>query len=91
MYAHTQSPVEKTNEEEAPLLASHDGIEFASSDQPSKLLKGRASFKLKISKVVILDIKFSLWNLLFSISVSRYLWKFYAACDSVHEKVIHSL
>ncbi|EOY13581.1 SH2 domain protein A, putative isoform 3, partial [Theobroma cacao] len=51
LYAHNRSPVEKTNDEEAPLLASYDGIEFASSDRPSKLLNGRASFKLKISKL----------------------------------------
>ncbi|XVE53003.1 hypothetical protein DITRI_Ditri02bG0169800 [Diplodiscus trichospermus] len=51
LYAHSQLPVEKTNEEEAPLLASCDGIEFASCDRPSKLSKGRASFKLKISKL----------------------------------------
>ncbi|XVF18432.1 hypothetical protein REPUB_Repub11eG0021100 [Reevesia pubescens] len=51
LYAHNRSPVEKTNEEEAPLLASYDGIEFASSDRPSKLSEGRASFKLKISKL----------------------------------------
>ncbi|KAK8588976.1 hypothetical protein V6N13_087862 [Hibiscus sabdariffa] len=51
LYAHNQLPVEKTNDEEPPLLASCDGIEFASSDRPSKLSKGRASFKLKISKL----------------------------------------
>ncbi|XWS27421.1 hypothetical protein CRYUN_Cryun26dG0113800 [Craigia yunnanensis] len=51
LYAHNRSDVEKTNEEEAPLLASQDGIEFASSDRPSKLSMGRASFKLKISKL----------------------------------------
>ncbi|XP_022717399.1 SH2 domain-containing protein A-like isoform X2 [Durio zibethinus] len=51
LYAHDRSSVEKTNEEEAPLLASYDGIEFASCDRPSKLVKGRASFKLKISKL----------------------------------------
>lgn len=51
LYAHNLSPVEKTNEEEAPLLASYDGTEFAACDRPSKLSKGRASFKLKISKL----------------------------------------
>ena len=50
LYAHTQSPVEKTNEEEALLLASYDGIEFASCHRPSKLSKGHASFKLKITR-----------------------------------------
>ena len=43
--------MEKSSDEEAPLLASYDGVEFASSDRPSKLLNGRASFKLKISQV----------------------------------------
>ncbi|KAK8540552.1 hypothetical protein V6N13_056690 [Hibiscus sabdariffa] len=52
LYAHNRLPVEKSNNEEPPLLASCDGIEFASSDRPSKLSKGRASFKLKISKVL---------------------------------------
>ncbi|KAE8718696.1 SH2 domain protein A, putative isoform 2 [Hibiscus syriacus] len=51
LYAHNRLPVEKTNDEEPPLLAGCDGIEFASSDRPSKLSKGRASFKLKISKL----------------------------------------
>ncbi|KAK8633325.1 hypothetical protein V6N13_014171 [Hibiscus sabdariffa] len=51
LYAHNRLPVEKSNNEEPPLLASCDGIEFASSDRPSKLSKGRASFKLKISKL----------------------------------------
>ncbi|GKV34444.1 hypothetical protein SLEP1_g42817 [Rubroshorea leprosula] len=52
VYANDGSPVEKTNDEEAPLLASYDGIEFASYDRPSKLVQGRASFKLKISQVL---------------------------------------
>lgn len=43
--------MEKTNDGEAPLLTSYDGIEFASYDRPSKILHGRASFKLKISQV----------------------------------------
>ncbi|KAG4177165.1 hypothetical protein ERO13_A11G290000v2 [Gossypium hirsutum] len=51
LYAHNRLPVEKTNDEEPPLLASCDGIEFASCDRPCKLSKGRASFKLKISKL----------------------------------------
>ncbi|XVE52997.1 hypothetical protein DITRI_Ditri02bG0169300 [Diplodiscus trichospermus] len=51
LYVHSRLPVEKTNEEEAPLLASCDGIEFASRDRPSKLSKGQASFKLKISRL----------------------------------------
>lgn len=47
--------MEKSGDEEAPLLASYDGVEFASSDRPSKLLHGRASFKLKISQVDMQD------------------------------------
>jgi len=43
--------VENTADDEAPLLASYDGIEFSSCERPSKLLLGRASFKLKISQV----------------------------------------
>ncbi|KDP39777.1 hypothetical protein JCGZ_04936 [Jatropha curcas] len=51
LYADNGLPVEKTSDAEAPLLISYDGIEFASSDRPSKLLHGRASFKLKISQL----------------------------------------
>lgn len=51
MYADTRAPVEKTSDEEAPLLSSYDGIEFSSWERPSKLLLGRALFKLKISQV----------------------------------------
>ncbi|XP_061345036.1 SH2 domain-containing protein A-like [Gastrolobium bilobum] len=51
LYADTGAPVENTSDEEAPLLASYDGIEFSSSERPSKLLLGRASFKLKISQL----------------------------------------
>ncbi|XP_050943893.1 SH2 domain-containing protein B-like isoform X3 [Cucumis melo] len=50
-YADSGEAVEKSGDEEAPLLASYDGVEFASSDRPSKLLHGRASFKLKISQL----------------------------------------
>ncbi|XP_037495062.1 SH2 domain-containing protein B [Jatropha curcas] len=57
LYADNGLPLEKTSDAEAPLLISYDGIEFASSDRPSKLLHGRASFKLKISQVV----KSSFW------------------------------
>ncbi|KAM1343783.1 hypothetical protein PS2_007863 [Malus domestica] len=53
VYADNGEPVEKTSDGEAPLLASHDGFEFAFSDRPSKTLKGHASFKLKISQVLI--------------------------------------
>lgn len=51
LYADSGFPVEKTSDDEAPLLISYDGIEFAASDRPSKLLHGRASFKLKISQL----------------------------------------
>lgn len=52
MYADNGAPVEKTSDGEAPLLASQDGVEFASCDRPSKMLHGHASFKLKISQVL---------------------------------------
>ncbi|KAK2638618.1 hypothetical protein Ddye_026413 [Dipteronia dyeriana] len=51
LYADNGGPVEKTNDAEAPLLTSYDGIEYASCDRPSKILHGRASFKLKISQL----------------------------------------
>lgn len=51
LYADSGAPVEKPDDAEAPLLTSYDGIEFASSDRPSRLLHGRASFKLKISQL----------------------------------------
>ncbi|KAK1362399.1 SH2 domain-containing protein [Heracleum sosnowskyi] len=51
LYADNETPVEKPNDAEAPLLTSYDGIEFASWDRPSKLINGRASFKLKISQL----------------------------------------
>lgn len=52
-YADNGLPVEKPNDAEAPLLTSYDGIEFASSARPSKLIHGRATFKLKISQVLL--------------------------------------
>lgn len=78
LYADNGLPVEKTNEEETPLLASYDGIEFASHDGPSKLLDGRASFKLKISQVLkeigeVWDSETSLWYLLLS-QQSKMIW-----------------
>ncbi|KAL7216622.1 hypothetical protein ACSBR1_028541 [Camellia fascicularis] len=51
IYADNGTPVEKPNDAEAPLLTSYDGIEFACCDRPSKLINGRASFKLKISQL----------------------------------------
>lgn len=50
-YADNGAQVEKPDDAEAPLLTSYDGIEFASWDRPSKLINGRASFKLKISQL----------------------------------------
>lgn len=52
MYLDNGAPVERTSDGEAPLLASYDGLEFTSYERPSKLLHGRASFKLKISQVL---------------------------------------
>lgn len=51
LYADNDARVQDTNDAEAPLLTSYDGIEYAASDRPSKLISGRASFKLKISQV----------------------------------------
>ncbi|XP_010274602.1 PREDICTED: uncharacterized protein LOC104609879 [Nelumbo nucifera] len=51
LYADNGMPVEKPRDAEAPLLTSYDGIEYASFNRPSKLLHGRASFKLKISQL----------------------------------------
>ncbi|KAA8526724.1 hypothetical protein F0562_009047 [Nyssa sinensis] len=51
LYDDNGAPVEKPYDAEAPLLTSYDGIEFASFDRPSKLINGRASFKLKISQL----------------------------------------
>ncbi|XP_010531914.1 PREDICTED: uncharacterized protein LOC104808083 [Tarenaya hassleriana] len=51
LYVDSGTPVEQTNETEAPLLASHEGVEFSAGDRPIKLLNGRATFKLKISQL----------------------------------------
>nr|GMD84180.1 SH2 domain-containing protein A-like [Ipomoea batatas] len=51
VYADSEAPVEKPPDGEAPLLTSYDGLEFDSSDKPSKMIQGRASFKLKISQL----------------------------------------
>ncbi|KAD6794485.1 hypothetical protein E3N88_05381 [Mikania micrantha] len=50
-YADNGEYVAKSDDSEAPLLTSYDGMEFASWDRPSKLVNGRASFKLKISQL----------------------------------------
>ncbi|CAI0440786.1 unnamed protein product [Linum tenue] len=52
LYADNGRPVEKTSDDEPPLLASYEGFEFPSCDRPSKLMNGRTSFKLKISQVL---------------------------------------
>lgn len=57
LYADNGALVENTTDGEAPLLASYDGIEYASCERPSKLLQGRASFKLKISQVLMSCVK----------------------------------
>ncbi|CAK9134178.1 unnamed protein product [Ilex paraguariensis] len=51
LYADSEAHVEKPDDAEAPLLTNYDGIEYASCDRPSKLINGRASFKLKISQL----------------------------------------
>ncbi|OAY66879.1 hypothetical protein ACMD2_11743 [Ananas comosus] len=52
VYADNGAPVEKSRDEkEAPLLTSCDGLEYPSSDKPVSLLRGRATFKLKISQL----------------------------------------
>ncbi|XP_071691889.1 SH2 domain-containing protein A-like [Rutidosis leptorrhynchoides] len=50
-YADNGEHVENTDDSETPLLTTSDGIEFASCDRPSKLINGRASFRLKISQL----------------------------------------
>lgn len=52
VYFDNETPVEKPVDADAALLTSYDGIEYASSDRPSKVISGRASFKLKISQVL---------------------------------------
>ncbi|RRT56956.1 hypothetical protein B296_00047550, partial [Ensete ventricosum] len=52
LYADSGTPVEKTRDDaEAPLLTSCDGLEYPSTDRPVMLLRGRATFKLKISQL----------------------------------------
>lgn len=60
VYSDDGTPVEKPVDADAALLTSYDGIEYASSDRPSKVISGRASFKLKISQV--LDNSISAFN-----------------------------
>uniref|UniRef100_A0A6N2KKE5 SH2 domain-containing protein n=1 Tax=Salix viminalis TaxID=40686 RepID=A0A6N2KKE5_SALVM len=51
IYVDNGLPVEKTSDDEDPLLTSCDGIEFSNYDRPGKLLHGHASLKLKISQL----------------------------------------
>ncbi|XP_010933537.1 SH2 domain-containing protein B isoform X3 [Elaeis guineensis] len=52
VYADNGTPVEKTRDDaEAPLLTSYDGLEHPSTDRPVTLLRGCATFKLKISQL----------------------------------------
>lgn len=54
LYADSGTPVEKTRDDaEAPLLTSCDGLEYPSTDRPVMLLRGRATYKLKISQVTL--------------------------------------
>lgn len=50
-YADNGVLVENTKDAEAPLLTSYYGIDYACGDRPSKLINGRASFKLKLSQL----------------------------------------
>ena len=52
VYSDDNTLVEKPVDADAALLTSYDGIEYACSDRPSKVISGRASFKLKISQVL---------------------------------------
>ncbi|WOL16681.1 hypothetical protein Cni_G25469 [Canna indica] len=52
LYADSGTPVEKTRDDaEAPLLTSCDGLEYPCTDRPVMLLRGHATFKLKISQL----------------------------------------
>lgn len=51
LFADNYEKVEDTYDAEAPLITSYNGLEYASSDTPIKLINGRASFKLKIAQV----------------------------------------
>ncbi|KAG6554704.1 hypothetical protein Mapa_003723 [Marchantia paleacea] len=51
-YAHDQSPVvrdEKPFLAEPPLFTTFNGVEFPAQDRPTRMVSGRASFKLAIS------------------------------------------
>ncbi|XP_021726916.1 uncharacterized protein LOC110694069 isoform X2 [Chenopodium quinoa] len=51
IYADNRAPIEKSKDGEAPLLTTCNGLEFPSDDKPSKLLRGRASFQLNLTRL----------------------------------------
>ncbi|KAL8142247.1 hypothetical protein V2J09_015279 [Rumex salicifolius] len=51
VYNDNHAPVDKSEDGEDALLAYIDGIEYPAGSKPSKVLLGRASFKLKISQL----------------------------------------
>ncbi|XP_021773928.1 uncharacterized protein LOC110737886 isoform X1 [Chenopodium quinoa] len=51
IYADNRVPIEKSKGGEAPLLTTCNGLEFPSDDKPSKLLRGRASFQLNVTRL----------------------------------------
>lgn len=77
--------MENTTDAEAPLLASYDGIEYASCGKPSKMLQGRASFKLKISQVCeMLLVAFLVLRMFF---FPRTGWKMHQQLACLHGKL----
>ncbi|XP_021842567.2 SH2 domain-containing protein B isoform X1 [Spinacia oleracea] len=50
-YADNRAPVEKSKDDDAPLLTTCNGLEFPSDDKPRKLLRGRASFQLNVCRL----------------------------------------
>jgi hypothetical protein len=52
VFADNGALVEKSRDDgEDPLLLSCDGVEYASTNRPVPLVRGRAAFKLKIAQV----------------------------------------
>lgn len=72
LYADSGTPVERMSDSEAPLLVSYEGVEFSAEDKLCNLMNGCASFKLKISQVVIISILISAteFHILISILIS---------------------
>jgi all-trans-nonaprenyl-diphosphate synthase len=56
LYADSGTHVEKRSDFEAFLLVSYEGIELSAEDKPCNLLNGCASFKFKLSQVVIINL-----------------------------------